>query len=224
MRIDSICHTNFYGRKINLKQAQEMCNMVQKEYPYPSLWKQGKFEFAKVVRENPDENTRLKAIIALRKMMDVTGNKLDDLREYYSFNTKNAFKYFSMLADGIKRFQTLNCAEAARIIYMISRINDVDEDDTGIAQMEIEDSGDSRSVDHVIAKIKGESGMIGIDGLLGESAKIDNFGDIYQSKYSDGFTIPHGAHVGFVDKVIPRLTDEEAEELKKLHPEFVLKK
>ncbi len=223
MRINFANNTNFYGTKINLDQAKEMCTMVQKEYPYPSLWKQGKFEFKKIVKENPDLKTRFQKLREHRKLMDATLDRLTDLRESYKYCLQNALEYFSRMVDGIKEFKTINCGEAARLVYMIARINGVDEKDVKVAKMQWKKDNEEQAIDHVITKINGESGSVIIDGLLNESGAIEDLEQIYKNNYHEEFNLPKNCKINFIEKEIPSLTDEEAQELRKKHPEFVLK-
>lgn len=222
MKINYSTPTSFQSRKINMAQAREVCTLMQQQCSYPSYWKQGRIDFYKIIRENQDIDTRYKKLSALAFEMKAVGDRLDGLRDFYLKYAKEPFKYFSKLMEGIKKFQTLNCGEAARLTYMVCRMNDIAEEDTKVVNIKIPADGKKYEMDHAITKIKGDSAIYGIDALLDETNSLGNLAKIYKNKYSDEFHIPADATIQFVEQEIPKLTDEEAKELAKKYPEFLL--
>ena len=223
MNINNTSPINFESKKINMTQAREVCNLVQQQCPYPSYWKQGRIDFYKIIKETPDVNLRNKKLSALAWEMKLVGGRLDGLREFYLKYANEPFKYFTKLVQGVKKFQTLNCGEAARLTYMACRVNDIAEEDAKVVDLEWIEKGKVIEMDHAIAKIKGIKGLYGIDALLNETSSLGNLAKIYKSKYVDEFQIPKGIQIQFTEKEIPKLSDEEAQELGKMFPEFLIK-
>ena len=222
MEINCSIPTNFQSRKIDMAQAREVCSLMQQRCSYPSYWKCGNIESYKIIYENSDVNIRYRKLSELAMDMKPLGDRLDNLRDFYLKYAREPFKYFSKLMEGIKKFQTLNCGEAARLTYMVCRMNDIAEEDTKVVNIEIPTNEKNQEMDHAITKIKGESAVYGIDALLNETNSLGNLAKTYKNKYAEVFRIPADATIHFVEQEIPKLTDEEAKELAKKYPELLL--
>ena len=223
MKVNYANPTGFESRKININQAREICSLMQQQCSYPSYWKQERIDFYKIIRETQNIDLRYKKLSALAVEMSAIGKRLVKLRDFYLKYAKEPFKYFSKLIEGVKKFQTLNCGEAARLTYMVCRMNDIAEEDTKVVDIKLLVNGNNEEMDHAITKIKSDSGILGIDALLGETNSLGNLAKIYRSKYSDEFHIPQNSVMKFTEEETPKLTNEEAQELAKKYPEFLLK-
>lgn len=221
MNITPINQTSFYGRNVSLSQAREVCSMLQEKYPYESFWKIGKIECPNAIQGIVDAKQRENIFLSITKSMNRLGDKLDNLRDYYANFRKAPCKYYTYLADGVKKFQTLNCGEFARLVYMALRINDVDDDKVNVVSLATNLYGRTTELDHEITQVEGEE-IIGIDALLGETDKLENLSGIYAGKYATVFNITDYGKIIYEKSPSPRLSDNDVAILKKRFPDLIM--
>ena len=222
MRISNINQICFEGRNLSLNEAREVCSVVRERYPYPSLWRVGRIDRPNAMEMELDTVRRRKVFSEMTAYMNTLGDRLDDLRHYYADFRKNSLKYYTYMIDGIKKFQTLNCGELSRLVYLTLRVNDVDNSDASVVYLESFDGGKINDLDHEIAQVAGENGLIGIDSLLGEAAELENLSDIYKDKYSFPLRISSSDIIRYKMSSFPRISDEEAAILKKKFTDLIL--
>lgn len=221
MNITPINQTSFYGRNVSLSQAREVCSMLQEKYPYKSLWKVGKIERPRAIEGIADAKQREHIFLSITKSMNELSDRLDDLRHYYAEFKKNPRKYYALMVQGIKKFQTLNCGEFSRLVYMTLRLNGVDDDKVNVMSLATNLYGRKTDLDHEITQVEGEK-TIGIDALLGETDILENMSEVYTKKYAQALYINDTNDILYRKSPSPRLSDEDVAILKKRFPDLII--
>jgi hypothetical protein len=252
MKISTNYAQNFEGRQLNLSQAKEISSFAQKSFPYDSSWKLAYVETQKIIdnsgyssgnlslKELKKFNYRMKLI---QDSIERNLERLKKCREKYYNYTQCPFEYFRRMIKNIHQYQTLNCGEFARIIYMIARMNDVDDEDINLSELAYSvgkngffkrglEQKNTFKLDHIITGINNGNEVIGVDPLLDEAEEISNLAQIYKEKYSKTFSVPNDGDVTFLPECygipkkykMPRLSEEDIEQLRLNYPAFILYK
>lgn len=232
MEVNTNYCPNFFGKQLNLKQAKRMNNFVYKTFPYPSCWKQDNIEYQNLLKKsgyndkelNLYELKKLKAQLKiLKELSEKSGQALDKCREKYYRFVNQPFEYFRSLIVNTHKYKTINCGEISKILYLIARINKVDDEDVKINEISYRTKKDySKSLDpegemlydmlrekecgpqrwfpdHVIVNLNNkDEGNIGIDGLLNETDYIENLKTIYKNKYNKALKLPPHCYIEFL--------------------------
>ena len=201
--------------KVDLNQAREICNIVRKNFPYESPWIQYKIEFRNLMKSSRGKDIS-RDVIELNSKIAKNRKKLDETRDDYQFFTNFPLKYFKKLVNSIHQHKVQNCAETARLGYLVSRINGVKDQDVEVASLasrtiyseEDKDSlvpiidklftpllnfeygSDLNTIDHVVTKIKGQGRQtLVIDPLLNKVDTTKNAKIFYKTEYGDIFNL-----------------------------------
>ncbi len=215
--------------KVEINNAQEICSIVRKNFPYESPWMQYKIGYKNLIRNNIGKPL-CRDIIELNKKISENKKKLDFVRDSYQFYTKTPIRYFEEMIKSIQKYQVQNCGETARLGYLASRINGVKESDVSLSSLaaqtfysekekdylfpeldkifstlfEAEYGTDFNIIDHVVTKIKnGFKKIFIIDPLLNETDDIRNIEKLYKNKYGDIFDIDYNEKVKIIDYPSP---------------------
>jgi hypothetical protein len=259
MKISANSPLEFQGRQISLSQAKELNTFVQRNFPYESSWKLTNVTSQNILAESGyySQSMSLKELkkvqYKLKVLEDLAKKSFDKLNicreKYYQF-IRQPFEYFRHLVVNTNKYQVANCGEMAKLVYLVARINDVDDKDLELTEIGYRNKrGNNKQcigLDHIITNFKNENSQIGIDSLLGETDYLQNLKHTYQNKYKSTFKIPDHCNIEFlpegfggqehstnpskdelqIDKkfIMPRLDDDEAKELKKIYSSFILYK
>lgn len=186
----------------------------------------------------------------IQKTIDEKNKTLGHLRNCYSLYVKNSFEYFRELISLVHKYEIQNCGELARITYAVARMNGVKNSDLDLAMLvkkekkqtnntflpidkilnfvqELENGDSTKIIDHVATFIKGKrSSEIVVDTLFDECNTRNKLEDIYQNKYRYELGLSKKENLNVINahcdgNDLPRLKDDEANELKLLFPELI---
>lgn len=244
--------------KVDLCKSKEICSLVRKNCPYESPWAKRHLELDVLVKQaqkttdnSLKQSFNKKIIEFVGKIGDLT-KALNNIRETTQIWQHSPLNYFQQLVLSIHKYKAQNCAEAAEIVYMTSRINGINDSDLNFYELwgkkekdysqerypflkkmmddykEREFLKGLRAIDHVFVGIKNEKEEFGVDTIFNETSSTKELSKIYKTKYKDALNISEDEEIKFRTQYakyafsFPRLNDDEAAELKRLFPSFVL--
>jgi hypothetical protein len=211
--------------KVEINKAQEICEVVRKNFPYESPWKQYKIGYRNILRNSIGKNIS-RDIIELNKKISENKRNLDFMRDSYQFFVEKPIVYFEEMVKAIQKYKSQNCGETARLGYLVSRINGVKNSNVTLGSLtartiysekeeefmlpeierifgalfKMEYNSDLSLMDHVVTKIQGNrKETFVIDPLLNETGNIRNMEQTYKTKYCDILDIEEYEAVKIID-------------------------
>lgn len=236
--------------KVDVNQAREICEVVRKNFPYESPWVQRNIQYKRVIASK--DPSKMKDVVDLQRKMENKTKDIGFLRECYMLFQNSPFDYFRELLHGVHTFKVQNCGEIARITYLVSRMNGINNSDLDLGLLtvqkhkeetkgffspldkfaelieEFENGNGFKLLDHVVAQVKAKKDII-IDPLLNECDTKSEIEKIYKTKYGDVLKVSAENDIKIVNgscgySSLPKLNDDEVKEFIKLYPELVIEK
>lgn len=233
--------------KVNLDNAQNICSLVRKNFPYESPWLQARIMLDKY-NSSPhsfDKNLA-KKLIKEQKIINEIRDKRDSFIDI-------SIQYFKVIIDLVQKYKIQNCGELARIAYAVSRINCISDTKLDLAHIftknrndvsnrtlsenfarlidilqRDEAQADFRKIDHVALSLNAdENNKFVVDPLFNISDKAEIVESIYDEKYPQILGIKPDEAVGIMNfgkdvSNLPSLNDDDSIKLARLYPNLVL--
>jgi len=235
--------------EIGISKAKQICNAVQKNFPYDSPWKHYNIDYRELMK-HAQSSFKTDEFLNAKKLIDEEEKRLQKVRESCYSLQNSPFTYFKELIKAVHKYKIKNCGETTRIAYAIARMNGVKHADLDMALLttkepkdyskslfpnidrilntmkEMEYGGGYKVIDHVALQIHGKKGKeFIIDALLDECSSKNEIEKIYKTKYGDILRISETENIQILNGTsetgnIPHLKDDEAQELLTLNPEL----
>lgn len=234
---------------IGICKVKQICNVVQKNFPYESPWKHYNIDYRELMAQFA-QSSQTDDFFRMQKLISVEEKKLKKLRESCYHLYHSPFDFFKELINAVHKYKVQNCGEVTRIAYAVSRMNGVKHSclDTALlttkepkdysnslfpeidrilnAMKEMEYGGGYKVIDHIALQIHGKKGNeFVVDVLLNECNYKSEMEKIYKTKYGDIFGLSQNDNVKILNgtsesSYIPQLDEDEADELLAIYPEL----
>ena len=234
---------------IGISKAKQICNAVQRNFPYDSPWKHYNINYKELMHQT-QTSSDTSEVLGLQKLISDEEKKLKKIRERCCLLDNSPFDYFKELIKSIHKYKVQNCGETTRLAYAIARMNGIKHSYLEMALLttkevkdysrslfpeidrilntikEMEYGGGYKVIDHIALQIHGKKGKeFIVDALLNECGSKNEIEKIYKTKYGDILKLTKDENIQIINgisenKPIPHLNDDEATELLKLYPEL----
>lgn len=237
---------NFTGHCSQIRTAYKVCHVINHNLPHISytkiapMFKKLKFNapdcYSKFADSNPifplilsnAQEKKLFGIFSFERNLIQKIQAIRDYRSSYSICTYNSdFIRLKSIISQLKYAKVGNCHEDANISGLIMRMNGYDNVYTANLKR------GKYNLDHCVcifnrdgSEFKGKLNRdtIVIDAWSGMCDFAGNMFKKYENTFANHFFIPEQGNFCFDNVHKLKLSDIELEELKRMHPEFLLKK
>lgn len=201
-----------YGRLFNILPqkfvAKKVLKQVGENFPYVSPTRLCALE-----RDTVVNNTDLRQnLISKQRLIEEKRTLRETLRN-------NPVEYYKQLIKDTKDIAALNCAEFSEIVFMMLKMNKVEN-----CQIVTIQTGNKRTIDHTLVRINADKLQknVFVDAWLGISGKTEKFVQNISNKFAHCFELVPNEKIKFINISEVPLEDIHITALRKEFPQYCL--
>jgi len=219
--------TSFSARSPKLREADKICRLINAEFPAISGTKFAEFDTAQ------NNQQMLTAINAINEKL-YHNIRIPFDRSYSQWGPLQGIVDLITL---VKEFRIANCGEFAKLCAAICNINGIEVVQPGLTLVTKDNRLTAKNIDHAVIMFKPKKNImlkrmrdlkdaIIIDPWLGIVDFAPNIEQKFKSEYAKFFKIPENCDIALTTWTADRIkyNEEISAKLKKLFPQFIIKK